>query len=121
MRQSTYFIYLPILLFSIYTDGIHIEYIANQRLRTHDGYFPNSYGQYHIWEIFGLGLKIKVFCTKKIQQPNTQNHGQGTHSAKMDAVYFCRKYPKCPQNFRLNLSAQAQKFGIFEKALSWCS
>ena len=49
---------------TIYTDGIHIEYIVNQRLRTHDGYFPNSYGQYHIWDIFGLGLKSKVFCRK---------------------------------------------------------
>ena len=90
-----------------------------------DGYFPNSLQPISylgfIWDLYVLGLKIKVFCTKKIQQPNTQNHGQGTHSAKMDAVYFCRKYPKCPQNFRLNLSAQAQKFGIFEKALSWCS
>ena len=32
-------------------------------------------------------------------------HGQGTHSTKMG-----RKYPKCPQEFRPNLSAKAQKF-----------
>ena len=30
------------------------------------------YGQYHIWDIFGLGL-------------NDGNHGQGTHSAEMGA------------------------------------
>ena len=28
------------------------------------------------------------------------------------------KIPQMPQNFRPNLSAQAQKFGIFEKKLS---
>ena len=41
------------------------------------------YGQYHIWIFFldsyVLGLRYKVFLKKN--QPNTQNHGQGTHSA----------------------------------------
>ena len=37
--------------------------------------------QYHIWDIFGLGLNSKIFLWKK--QLNDRNHGQGTHSAKM--------------------------------------
>ena len=30
-------------------------------------------------------------------------------------VLIGQKYPKCPQNFLPNLSAQAQQIGIFEK------
>ena len=41
------------------------------------------FGQYHIWDIFWLGLKTKVFLWKK--QLNDGNHEQGTHSAKMGA------------------------------------
>ena len=42
------------------------------------------YCQYHIWDIFGLGLKSKVlfFVEKHV---NDENHEQGTHSAKMGA------------------------------------
>ena len=35
------------------------------RLRTHDGYFPKYFGQYHIPDTFGLGLKTKFFVGKK--------------------------------------------------------
>ena len=48
------------------------------------------YGQCHIWDIFGLGLKIKVFCRKKM---NDGNHGQGTHNAKMGADSLAENTP----------------------------
>ena len=38
---------------------------GEHRQRTHDDYFPILFGQYHIWDIFGLGLKSKVICGKK--------------------------------------------------------
>jgi hypothetical protein len=42
------------------------------------------YGQYRIWDWYVLGLKSKSICKKN--EPNTQNHGQGTHSAKVGIV-----------------------------------
>ena len=41
---------------------------------------------------------------------NNGKHGQGGHCTKMSA-----DTPNIPQIIRPNLSAQAQKFGIFEK------
>ena len=38
----------------------------------------------------------------------------------MDADKLAENTPNAPQHFRANLSAQAQKFGIFEKKLSEC-
>ena len=64
------------------------------RRRTCEGYFAISLWAISylgvIWELYVLGLKTKVFCRK--QQPNTQSHGQGTHSAEMGAVVW----PKIP-------------------------
>ena len=37
---------------------------GEHRQRTHDDYFPILFDQYHIWDIFGLGLKSKVICGK---------------------------------------------------------
>ena len=54
-------------------------------------------GQYHIWELYLLDLKSKVFC-KKINQIHTQKHGQGTHSAKIGTVVW-PKIPKMPLHF----------------------
>ena len=57
-----------------------------------------------------------ISCRTEIQsffykiQPNTQHHGQGTHSASVVRP----KLPKMPLYF----SAQAQKFKIFEKKFS---
>ena len=42
------------------------------------------HGQYYIWDIFGLGLKSKVFFIEK-KQLNNGNYEQATHSAKMGA------------------------------------
>ena len=60
----------------------------------------------------------QIFFVEK--QPNTQTMDKGL-SVPRWVLQLCQKYPKCPNIFRLNLSAQAQKFGIFEKkALSRC-
>ena len=42
----------------------HSRYIVGMyhRIRTHDGYFPNTFRPIHT--IFGLVLKNKVFCRK---------------------------------------------------------
>ena len=70
------------------------------------------YGQYLIWELYVLGLKTKVFLQRK--QSNTQNDGQGVNVGAL----VWPKIPKVTQTFRPNLSAEAQKFEIFEKKLS---
>ena len=52
------------------------------------------YVQYHIWDIFGLGVKSKKKMLKK--QLNEENHGQGTDIAKISADNLAentRKYP----------------------------
>ena len=48
---------------------------------------------YHIWDLYVLRLKSKVFPKK--QKLDIQNHGQGTHSSKMGNVVW----PKMPHNF----------------------
>ena len=68
-----------------------------------------------IQELYVLDLKTKVYCRKK--EPNTFSHEQGTHSAKRVLIVW-PKISKTPQKFQSNLSAQAQKFWIFEKKLS---
>ena len=45
--------------------------------------------QYQIWDVFGLGLKSKVFCRKK-----NENYRPGTHSAKMGADSLAKNNPK---------------------------
>ena len=47
------------------------------------------YSQYHTWEIFGSYM-FQAFWKK---HSNTQNHGQGTHSAKIDIA----NWPTIPQ------------------------
>ena len=44
------------------------------------------YGQYHIWDTFGLGLYYG----------NDGNRGQGTHSAKMGAYSSAENTPNNP-------------------------
>ena len=59
------------------------------------------YVQYHIWDIFGLGVKSKKKMLKK--QLNEGNHGQGTDIAKISADNLAentQKYPKIPENTR---------------------
>ena len=45
-------------------------------------------------------------------------HGQETHITKMGADQSAKNTPNAPKNVWSNLSAQAQKFEIFEKKLS---
>ena len=69
-------------------------------------FFQILYDQYHIWHIFKLSMKSKVFCRIKL---NDQPSGKGNHSAKMGAdslvenTQNTRKciWPICPlcQNF----------------------
>ena len=54
------------------------------------------YGQYHIWELYDLGLKTKVFCRKNIQIFKAMDKGLPVPKR---VLYFGRKYPKCPQIF----------------------
>jgi hypothetical protein len=51
------------------------------------------------------------------KEPATFSHGQWTQSAKIVVIVW-PKIPKTNQKFQPNLSAQAQKFQIFEKKLS---
>ena len=58
---------------------------GEHRLRTHDDYFPILFGQYHIWDIFGLVLKSKVICRKnkwmnKIMDKGLTVSKMGTHA-----------------------------------------
>ena len=48
------------------------------------------------------------------KQSNTQNHGQGTHSAKMGAVVWL-KMPQMPPKIFDSICLPKPKFGIFEK------
>ena len=74
------------------------------------------FGQYHTWNIFGLGLESKVFVWKK--QLNDGNYGHGTHSAKMGADTSAKNIPKfirpiCPIG--------PKGWVILEKRLHWVS
>ena len=54
------------------------------------------FDQYHIWDIFGLGLisrKQSFLVEKKNKQQNDRNHGQGTHSAKIGADSLAENTP----------------------------
>ena len=74
------------------------------------------FGQYHIWDIFGLGVKSKVFCRKK--NLNDGNHEQGTDSAKM-GVNNSAKIPEYPAPKFFVRSAQlAQNFRTLLKKAS---
>ena len=89
------------------------------RRRKYGGSSPNSlrpisyFGS--IWELYVLDLKTNVFCRKKIQLHFPMNKGL---TVPKQCQQFGRKQPKCPPKFQPNLSAQAQKFRIFEKKLS---
>ena len=68
------------------------------------------YGQYHIWDTFGLGLN----------DGNDGNRGQGTHSAKMGAYSSAENTPiftPGPHLMRIHLvrystSARYEKYSI---------
>ena len=66
------------------------------------------FGQYHIWDIFGLGLKTEKqsFLWKK--KLNDVNQGQGTLSAKMGADSLA----EITQNIFGRSARLVQKFGI---------
>ena len=55
---------------------------------------------------------------KKIQLHFPMNKGL---TVTKQSLYFGQKYPKCLIKFQPNLSAQAQKFLIFEKSSLWVS
>ena len=63
---------------------------------------PNKY--------LGVGYKDLFFCR------NNEKHGQGTHSTKMGADSRPENNPNASKNLILKMSAQAQKFKIFEKS-----
>ena len=50
--------------------------IMHQRW-TCEGYFQNLDDQYHIWDLYVLGLKTKVFCRKKTQIHFPMDKGKG--------------------------------------------
>ena len=54
------------------------------------------YGQYHIWDLYVLGLKTKGFLWEK--QPDTLSHGQGTHSAKKSADSLSENTPNASKH-----------------------
>ena len=77
--------------------------------------FQILYGQYHIWDIYVLGLKTKVFCRTTT---NAQNHGQGTHSAMMGAVVW-PKISQMPHNLLTQFVCPSPKVrDIIEKKAS---
>ena len=77
------------------------------------------YGQYLILGGFGSCIfqtkKSKFFCRKDNQLLFPMDKGL---TVPKQCLQFGQKYPKCLIKFRPNLSAQAQKFQIFEKKLS---
>ena len=91
----------------------------NHRRRKYGGSSPNSlrpisyFGS--IWELYVLDPKTNVFCRKKIQLHFPMNK---RFTVPKQCQQFGWKQPKCPPKFQPKLSAQAQKFRIFEKKLS---
>ena len=69
------------------------------------------------WEYLGVVCfrPKNLFCKKKIQLHFPMNKGL---TVPKQCQQFGWKQPKCPPKFQPNLSAQAQKFRIFEKKLS---
>ena len=65
-----------------------------------------------IWELYVLGPNTNVFCRKKIQLHFPMNKGL---TMPKQCRQFGWKQQKCLPKFQPNLSAQAQKFRIFEK------
>ena len=62
-------------------------------LRTHNCYFPYSFRPIsYLGYIWVRSEKQSFFVEKKAL--NDENHGQGTHRAKMRADKFGRKHPK---------------------------
>ena len=66
-----------------------------------------------IWELYVLDLKTKFFCRKENQLHFSMDNGL---TVLKQCLQFGQKYPKCLTKFQPNLSAQAQKFRIFEKS-----
>ena len=48
--------------------------------------------------VFGLGMKSNIICRRN-NVSNDRNHGQGTHSAKMDADSLSENTPKTQNLF----------------------
>ena len=68
------------------------------------------YEQYHIWDIYVLGLKTKVFVGKTTKslfpwtrEPQWQNSADSLAENTLNALRI----------YQPNLSAQAQKFGYY--------
>ena len=66
--------------------------------------------------MYVLDPKTNVFCRDQ-KDPATLSHEQLTHSAKIVPIVWL-EIAKMPPKFQPNLSAQAQKFRIFDKKLS---
>ena len=65
------------------------------------------FGQYHIWDIFWLGLKTKVFCGKNNWMMEIMN--KGLTVPKWGLIVVRPKIPQIPQNL---FGQSAQKFEI---------
>ena len=68
------------------------QYSNVHRLRTHDGYFPNSFRPISYLEYVWVWSEKQSYFWKK--QLNDGNHGQGTHNAKPGANNSAINTPK---------------------------
>ena len=86
MKEEVASKYLSPIMMQKILVGENSYYLFSHRRRTGEGYFANSLRPMSylvvIWELYVLCLKTKVFFVEL----DTQNHGKGTHSAKMGAV-----------------------------------
>ena len=78
------------------------------------------YGQYQIWDLFGLALTSKVFLLKK--QLKDVNHGQRTHSAKIGAESLAENTPKCirlisPIDLKFGIPLKKASMGVYSPYL----
>ena len=111
-------------LFSFWLMGCSIFLFFNEKShqkRKCERCSPNSlwpisyFGR--IWELYVLDIKTKVFCRKENQLLFPMDKGLTVPKQQC----FGQKYPKCLLKFQPNLSAQSQKFRIYEKkAVSGC-
>ena len=120
-----YQLYLLLELDLTYTaySRVRNRHRAGHRRRKCEHCFPNSlqpisyFGS--IWELYVLDLRTKVFCRKDNQLHFPMDKEL---TVPKQCLQFGQKYPKCLIKFQPNLSAQAQKFLIFEKKNSlWVS
>ena len=108
------------------TLGVHLKRskrdLSRVQARKYGGSSPNSLRLISyigsIWELYVSDLKTNIFCRKKIQLHFPMNKGL---TEPKQCQQFGWKQPKCTPKFQPNLSAQAQKFRIFEnRTLSGC-